>query len=324
MASTTLTDVIVPDVFNPYIVQRTTELNVFWTSGIIGALPEVDLGNADSQKGGKTVHMPFWNDLVGNDQILSTNTNLTVANITTGQDIAVLNARALVYGAKDLVAALISDDPMTIIGDLIADKWNRVLQTTLIQLLNGAMGALAAESPKKNVFDISGLSGAAAIADGEAVIDAVGMLGDAEGKLTAMAVHSDTYRLYKKQNLIDFQLDSNNQEIAFYQGKRIIVDDKMPVSAGVYTDYFFGQGAIGYNEGTPKVPSEVERNGLVGGGEEYLISRRHYVMHPRGVKWIGSPAADTPTNAELATAGNWSRVYDQKNIRIVAFKHKNA
>ena len=128
----------------------------------------------------------------------------------------------------------------------------------------------------------------------------------------------------RKQNLIDFQLDSNNQEIAFYQGKRIIVDDKMPVSAGVYTDYFFGQGAIGYNEGTPKVPSEVERNGLVGGGEEYLISRRHYVMHPRGVKWIGSPAADTPTNAELATAGNWSRVYDQKNIRIVAFKHKNA
>lgn len=322
MAATVLSNVIVPEVFNPYVINRTMELSALWTSGIIANVPGIDLGDVGSQKGGKTVHMPFWNDLTGDDQILSTGTNLTVANITADQDIAVLNARALVYGSKDLVAPLAGSDPMSIIGDLIAGKWVRRMQAALIAILNGAVGALAAESPDVNVFDISGLVGEAAVADAESIIDAVGMLGDAEGQLTAVAMHSNTERHLRKQNLIDYQMDSNNQPIAFYMGKRIIIDDGMPVAGGVYTTFFFGPGAIGYSEGTPRVPSEVERNGLVGGGEEYLISRRHFVLHPRGIKWIGSPAADTPTNAELATAGNWDRVWESKQIRLVAFKHR--
>lgn len=324
MAATTLSNAIVPEVFTPYTIQRTTELSAFWTSGIVGTVPGVDLGDANSQQGGKTVQMPFWQDLTGADQILSTGTNLTVANIAASKDVAVLNARANVYGAKDLVAPLAGSDPMAAIGDLMAGKWVRDMQTVLIATLNGAMGALAAESTPKNIFDISGLSGAAAVADAEAIIDAVGMLGDAEGKLTAVAIHSNTYRLYKKQNLIDYEKASDGSEIAYYMGKRVIVDDGMPVSSGTYTDYFFGAGAIGYSEGTPKVPSEVERNALVGGGEEYLVSRRHYVLHPRGIKWKGTPSLDTPSNAELGTVGNWERVFDPKNIRIVAFKHKNA
>lgn len=322
MAATTLANAIVPEVFNPYVVVRTSELSAFWTSGIIGDVPGVDLGDVNSQQGGKQVNMPFWQDLVGDDQILSTGTNLTVANITASKDVAVLNARALVYGAKDLVAPLAGSDPMSAIGDLMAAKWVRQMQKALIFTLNGAMGALAAESTPKNVLDISALSGAAANADADSIIDAVGLLGDAEGGLTAVAMHSATERSLRKQNLIDYELDSNNERIAFYMNKRIIIDDGMPVSAGVYTTYFFGPGAIGYSEGTPKVPSEVERNGLVGGGEEYLISRRHFVLHPRGIKWKGTPALDTPSNAELGTAGNWERVFEPKQLRIVAFKHK--
>ena len=56
-----------------------------------------------------------------------------------------------------------------------------------------------------------------------------------------------------------------------------------------------------------------------------IVNRRQWVMHPRGVKWLGGTQAGvTPTNAELATATNWTRVYDPKQIRIVAFKHKLA
>lgn len=324
MAATTLSNVIVPEVFNPYVIERTAELSAFFASGIVGTVDGVDLGDVNSQQGGKNVQMPFWQDLTGDDQILTTGTDLTIGNITASKDVAVLNARALVYGAKDLVSALAGDDPMAAVGTLIADKWTRQMQKALIYTLNGAMAALAAESVPKNVLDISGLSGAAAVADADSVIDAMGMLGDAEGKLTAVAMHSATERLYRKQNLIDYVLDSENKPVAMYMGKRVIVDDSMPVSGGVYTDYFFGAGAIGYSEGTPKVGSEVERNALVGGGQEYLVSRRHFVLHPRGIKWKGNPAADTPTNAELATAGNWQRVFEPKNIRIVAFKHKNA
>jgi hypothetical protein len=34
-----------------------------------------------------------------------------------------------------------------------------------------------------------------------------------------------------------------------------------------------------------------------------------------------SVAGDTPTNAELETAANWSRVFENKNVRMVAIDH---
>lgn len=318
MAATVLDDVIVPEVFNPYVIRRTAELSAFWTSGLVGTVSDLALGG-----GGSEVQMPFWEDLAGEDQILTTDANLNVGNIQASKDVAVVNARALVYGAKDLAGALAGDDPMEAIGDLVAAKWARRMQVALISIFNGSMGALAAEPV--NTLDISGLAGAAAVFDGEAFIDALGQLGDAETKLTAIAVHSATYRLMKKQGLIEFIREFEGAEaIPYYMGKRVIVDDGMPVSDGVYTTALFGEGAIGYAEGTPKVPSETERNALVGGGEEILVSRRHFILHPRGIAWGGTPAADTPSNTELADADNWSRVYEPKNVRIVRFLHRNA
>jgi len=318
MPATVLSDVIVPEIFNPYVIERTAELSAFWQSGLVAPVPDITLG-----EGGSQVQMPFWQDLAGEDQLLSTDTNLSVGKIEAEKDVAVVNARALVYGAKDLAGALAGDDPMRAIGDLVASKWSRRMQATLIAVFNGAMGALGDEPV--NTLDISNLSGNAAVFDGEAFIDALGQLGDAETRLTAVACHSATYRLMKKQDLIEFIPDSEGKPtIPTYMGKRVIVDDGMPVSDGVYTTALFGEGAIGYAEGSPKVPSEIERNALIGGGEEYLVSRRHFILHPRGIKWKGTPAKDTPSNTELADKGNWERVYESKNVRIVRFVHRNA
>lgn len=322
MAATVLANVIVPEVYRPYVIERTAELWAFWTSGIVAPVEGLNMSE------GQTVKMPFWQDLTGSDQVISTGTNLTVANITASRDTAIMNARALVYGARDLAGALAGSDPMSAIGDLMAAKWARRFQAALLSVLSGAFGALALESPTVNILDISALSGAAGVFDASSFIDAEGQLGDAEAKLQAMAVHSATLRKMKKLDLIDFQLDSEARPtIPFYQGKRIIVDDGMPVSAGVYTSYLFGAGAIGWGEADPKVPVEIERNALVGGGEEYLVERKHFVLHPRGIKWQGAsgiPNLDTPSNTELATAACWSRVYEAKNIRMVKFVHRLA
>lgn len=321
MSATKLGDVIVPEIFNNYVIERTAELSALWQAGIVSTVSDISLG-----EGGSTIQMPFWQDLTGDDQVLDTNTDLTVSNITASKDVAVVNGRALVYGATDLSGALAGDDPMRAIGDLMAAKWARQMQKVTINVLNGAMGAMGDES--KNTLDISGLSGAAAVLDSDAFIDALGTMGDAEGKIQALAVHSATHRLMKKQGLIEtIPPEDGKEEISLYQGKRVIVDDGMPVSMGKYTTYLFGAGAIGYAEGTPKTPSETQREGLKNGGEEYLINRRHFVLHPRGIKWdpgSGVPAKDTPSNTELATKANWTRVYESKNIRIVKLVHKIA
>jgi hypothetical protein len=55
-----------------------------------------------------------------------------------------------------------------------------------------------------------------------------------------------------------------------------------------------------------------------------LINRRRYILHPRGVKFNSTTVAgDSPTNAELELAANWTRVYENKNVRIVAIEHNN-
>ena len=58
--------------------------------------------------------------------------------------------------------------------------------------------------------------------------------------------------------------------------------------------------------------------------DSVLINRRRYILHPRGVKFTSAAvAADSPTNAELETGTNWVRVFENKNVRIVAIEHNN-
>ena len=56
----------------------------------------------------------------------------------------------------------------------------------------------------------------------------------------------------------------------------------------------------------------------------YLINRRCFIMHPRGVAWQTAVRenAETVSRTELADPKNWKRVYEPKAVRIVAFKHK--
>jgi hypothetical protein len=324
MASTILTTksgdlAVIPEIFIPYMVNRTTELSAFFQSGVVQTVPGLSI----PASGGDLVTMPFWNDLAGDDQILDTSTDLDVAKVDSGKDQAVLHGRALVYGATDLAAALAGDDPMRYLGDLYAGKWSRVMQKLLISTLAGAL-----PNATGNVLDISALSGAAAVFDASAFIDANQKLGDHKDRIAAVAMHSATEALISKEDLIETVRDSQGNILyRTYMGKRLIIDDSMPVADGVYTTYLFGEGAIGYGEGSPKVPLETERQALANGGQEYLVSRRHFVLHPRGIRWTpasGVPAKDTPSNSEIAGTGNWTRVWDAKQIRIVQFKHRLA
>jgi len=104
-------------------------------------------------------------------------------------------------------------------------------------------------------------------------------------------------------------------------GKPVVVDDSLPASGGVYTTYIFGAGAFGWGEGGAPVPVETARDALA--GDDILVHRRHFILHPRGVAFQNaSVSGATPSNTELANYENWKRVYESKNVRIVQFKHK--
>jgi uncharacterized membrane protein len=317
MAVTKIADVIVPEVFNPYVVNRTMELSALFQSGIVQNSPEFDrLASAAA----KTVNMPFWSDLTGDDEVLSDSGALTPGKITAGQDEAVILRRGRAWGANDLAAALAGDDPMGAIADLVASYWARMMQKALINTLTGVF---ASASMSGNVHDISGQTGGAEKISASSFVDAVQKLGDAKSQLTGIVMHSAVEAALAKQDLIQYERPSTGSpEVPFYMGKRVIVDDASPVNAGTYTTYIFGPGAIALGNGNPVnfVATETDRDSLA--GEDYLINRKTYILHPRGVAFTGTFTGSSPTNAELATGTNWTRVYENKQIRIVKFVHK--
>lgn len=317
MAVTLSTDVIVPSVFAKYVTEKTATKSALFQSGIIAPVPTLNLLGSE---GGQQINMPFWQDLTGADEVLSQSGALTPAKITASKDIAVLHARGKAWAVNDLAKALSGDDPMGAIADLVSDYWARRMQDLVLSTLKGVF---AASSMSAAVSDISAGAGAAAVISADAVMDAIQLLGDAKDKLTAIAMHSATETKLAKLDLIDYLQDSEgNPTIPTYLGKRVIVDDSLPVSSGVYTTYIFGAGAFGYGEGNAPVPVETDRDSL--SGVDYLINRRHFVLHPRGVKWTGTAAGIAPTNTECEDSAAWTRVYEQKNVRLVKFVHKLA
>ncbi len=318
MAKVSIEDVIVPEIFLPYVTKRTTEKSALIQSGIMAVVPDVDLG-ANLKNGGWTIHIPFWEDSSGRSQVLSDTNPLTTNKIGSGSDIAVAHYRGNAWMDNELAGTLSGDDPSKAIGEMVSDYWTKDMQTSLVYTLEGVFSSADMSG---NTHDISSQDGDLGSFNSDTFIDAAFKLGDAHDKLKALAVHSMTMAKMIKNDDVDFVPDSEgNLTIPTYKGKYLVVDDGMPVEVGgIYTSYLFGQGAVGFAEGTPKTPIETDRDSLA--GDDVLINRKAFVMHIRGVKWTGAQSTTTPTDSQMQDGANWERVYDPKQIRVVRFKHK--
>ena len=333
MAGTKLSDVIVPELFNPYVINKTMEKSALVQSGIIVNNSEFD---KLASQASPLVNMPFFEDLTGESEQIIEDEDLADNKITSNKDVAVIIRRAKMWSATDLSAALAGSDPMAAIGTLVATFWTRDMQKELIALLKGIFGTYTPDGGTattrlaSNLLDISSLSGTGSKWTASAFIDAQQLLGDAQGQLTAVAMHSATWSSLKKQNLITTEHPSMDVSFDAYQGKRVIIDDGCPVegtgTSAVFTSYLFGEGAIALGNGSPVgfVATEVDRDKKKGSGVDYLINRRTNILHPRGVKFTNVNVAKTegPSRTELTDAANWQPVYEPKQIRIVSFKHK--
>ena len=334
MPKTAVADIIIPTEFEKYAIERTAELSTFAQSGIVEAAPEFD---ELAGMGGREVHMPFWKDISGARQILSDSAPLSVNKIGSDQDLARIHNDGNAWSVNHLASVISGGDPMQAIVDLVAGYWARTDEALIISCLKGvfAAGSMAGNRLGIASETIAGQSDATRL-NGITFIDATHKLGDRADRLTSIAMHSSTESALRKLDLIDFIPDSEGKtQIRIFQGRRVIVDDSLPVRAGttdgfVYTSYLFGPGAFG--KGSARLDSKPLQGGFGTEGVELarlpldsdsvLINRRRYILHPRGVKFTSAAVVgDSPTNAELENGANWVRVYENKNVRIVAIDH---
>ncbi len=336
MAETGIADIIIPEVFNPYVMEFSATLSDLALSGVIAPDPRMD---ALASGGGQVIKMPEWNDISDGEesQVLSDKNPLGVKKVTAKQQNAHILQRGEAWAAHDLASDLSGDDPMRAIALRVGKYWMNDQQSSLVSVMNGVFdGPLAAT----HVHNISIADGDEAVAanklGADGVIDGLAKLGDNLGAIAAIAMHSVPFYTLLKLKLIEFVTTSIQNEtgvegatlqLPYYLGKRVIVDDGCRRVAGgssgyVYSTYLFGNGVIARGAAQPKTPTETDRDSL--GGYDVLVNRMHYVIHPKGLSFApaggGALVGDTPTNAELATAAKWSKSWADKNIHLIEIK----
>jgi hypothetical protein len=262
---------------------------------------------------------------------------LTAQKLVADQDIARIHNDGNAWSWNHLAKVVAGDDPAQALADFLAAYWGRQNQYMLISSLKGVF---AAASMVGNLLAIH----AEAIANqtnatklnGATFVDATQKLGDRGDRLVAVAMHSAVEAALRKLDLIDFIPDSQGEaQIRTFQGRRVIVDDGCPVRNGttdgqVYTTYLFGPGAFGM--GSADLNGQPVEGGFGTEGFEMardilnsdtiFVNRRRFILHPRGVKFTSaSVAGANPTNVELEAAANWVRVWENKNVPVVAVTH---
>lgn len=313
MAITRIADIIEPEVFAAYIREAIIEKSALINSGLITQSTQL---NSLVSGGGRTLNMPFWRRIVGDSEVLTDQNPLTPGKIGTEQDVAVMHFRGRAWGANELSSAIAGDSAIDAIASMVSEWWTREEQKILIATLTGvfASATMAAE----HVHDVSSQPISA-----ENTLDAKQLLGDASEQLAAIIMHSKTYTTLQKQNLIEFIPNARGEiVIPTYLGYRTVTDDTVPYNGNVYDTYLLANGVIGRGDGTPVdfTPVETDRDSLA--GEDYLVNRRAFVLHPLGVRWEGASMASTsPDNTELKDGTNWKRVYDRKHIGMVLLRH---
>lgn len=330
--TTRIADVIVPEIFTPYVQQLTEEKSRLIQSRVVARDAFLDSFLAG---GGLTAHAPSWKDLENDaDNVSSDDPAVTSTpnKIGTNQEIVVRLSRNQSWKTADLTAALAGDDPADAIASRVADYWVRRAQAAFVATLTGVFADNAAaptgtEHVQNDMtVDISGASFVDGVTNfsAEAFVDACVTMGDSMQSLGVVFMHSIVYARCQKNNMIDFVPDAVQQiNIPTFLGREVIVDDGMPNAGGVFQTWLFGTGAVRLGMGSPKVPTEVDRLPAEGNGAgtEVLYSRTEWCVHPVGHKYAGTPPNGGPSNANttnnLANAGSWQRAWtERKQVKI--------
>ena len=331
--ATLRSDVIIPEVFTPYVIEQTTLRDAFLASGVVQPMAELN-----ATEGGDYVNIPFWKaNLTGDFEVLSDSTSLTPGKITADKQVGVILHRGRAFESRDLAALAAGADPMAAIGAKVADYVANQRQKDLIKCLEGVFGGLTSNTGAAFIdvsFDKSGMTALGP----RQVAKARALLGDQGDKLVAVAFHSAVYYDLVERKAIDYVTNveargggtvattgiapvfagsiagayGGDNSVPTYMGLRVIVSDDLAPTSTNYPVYFFTQGAIASGE-QMGMQTEVDRDILA--KSDAMSIDLHYCFHPVGAKW--TVGTTNPTQAQLATIGNWTKVYELKNLGIV-------
>ena len=313
MPATTIANIVTPAVYSAYMEAKLPQTVKLVASG----LAEIDPNPAISLEGGTVFNIPFYHDYSGAaDEVVVQGTPNSVEAIAAGNDIGVVCYRSKTFGFSDASKVFSGDDPGAEISRQMTNYWARRIDIAFNKVMEGTCDALGA-THQLNVTSSGDVLPSAAN-----ILAACQLLGDNQDQLSIIYTHSKVFNYWLSNGFITYVSGTSFSErvvqsgqVPTVFGKQVVVSDAAYNSGTTYATYLGapGQLYLGY-----------QRNLLL---EEFRDPKAQQseitgsifcVMHNRFVKWSGTAAGLTPTNTELGTGGNWTKVADNnKNIKLV-------
>jgi hypothetical protein len=278
---------------------------------------------------GEVATIPFFRDITDQDDELQLeNAEPTIDNkITAGQMRAIACNRVCKSSATAFSAQLSGEDP---VGEIVAQMVQRRLkqrQKTLLAMVRGSFGsagingvAAPLKAVRVDAFDESGNDATADHLMGiELFINAKSLMGELADDLMngALWMHPTILAALELADETSFNKVSHGPwTIRTYRGIPIYTSEAL-VRAGttngfVYDTYLLARGIVAKGEKPQKTDvvdvAALQMERKFGLNNEIIYDRTRFVFHLNGMKWVGTPAAESPTNAELGTIANWNLV----------------
>jgi hypothetical protein len=333
-----LADIVKRNNLSTYVSEAIKERSLFVKSGAV-----VRNSVLDAREGGTRIQVPEFNPVSPTEEIMDGTATwgtsnagyLTPQKIGTDTQIATICHRGFAYAVDDIALLAAGEDPMLHIRNQLADAINKKNSERLFSQLAGLFGtALSANALDLGVAAASGgdednFLTASAVARGRS------LLGERGDELDTLVVHPSVGFYLYQVGLLTFSTSAlaasgavtwggggvgvNARSIGEFAGCQVIMDPAVntvaPGTVGHQREfycYLTKRGSI--MEGVQQdLRIEADRNVL--SKQDVLSVDYHTAYHVMGTKWTN--AGDNPTNAALATAGNWGATYDIDLIPMV-------
>ena len=325
MARTVISDLWTPNIWIPAVKESMATFPALFNSPAIIKNAQFD---EIASGAGNTVNVPFFKDITDQaDAIQVENTAPTIQNIGSGVMIAPMLNRETANGVTALAKQVSGDDVVGAITEQLGERRLKQRQTTTVNILRGLFnfaGAPAAAAPLSAVRnDIFSETGANPTSDKlftpTTFAATISKLGEVQDKIIggAMWVHGDIYASLKAADPTQFDRPASVPFVLeTYKGIPIYISNLLRRAGGtsgfVYDSYFIAKNTIAYGE-KAQVGDQIDTAALnydmeKSTNNDVIYDRTRFLIHVNGAKWVGTPAGQSATNAELATNTNWNLI----------------
>lgn len=315
-----------PDVFTDYIQEADPVHTSIINSGVLRVSPDISAVLTDKNN---VFTVPNYAPLTGDAKNYDGDTDNTPNDISAKKQTGMAFRRMSAWKDQDFTRELTGADPLGDVARKVAYYQQKNNQKDLLAVIDGV---LQNDGLKSHVSDISA-AGSSATSENRLSADtfldaAQAALGDNFDDLTMVAMHSRVYT-----NLLKLQLVNNiaTTPDAYSRGVQfglllnkylVMVDDSLTTSTSTagtkYNTYLLGEGAIATARNVRiDKPNYVDYDPEKSGGVNKLYTKWGMAMHPLGMTFdVASVAKNSPTRTELGTKGMWTKVWDDKNIKL--------